>query len=68
METIIRDKLVSFLVEDIMFNNSQHSFCNKRSCLMYLLDFYNDVFYINYETKVVDIIYLDFQKVFDSPP
>ena len=31
-----------------------------------LLDFYNDVYNIQDETKVVDNIYLDFQKVFDK--
>ena len=46
METIIRDKLVTFLEENSMINNSQHGFRNKRSCLTNLLDFYNDVFNI----------------------
>ena len=51
METIIRDKLITFLEENIMINNSQHDFRNKRSCLTNLLDFYDDVFNIYEETK-----------------
>ena len=33
-----------------------------------MFDFYNDVFIINEETRVVDVIYLDFQKAFDKVP
>ena len=68
METIIRDKLVTFLKENILINNSQHSFRNKHLCFTNLLDFYNDVFNISDETKSVDIIYLEFQKAFDKVP
>ena len=68
METIIRDKLVTFLEENSMINNSQHGFRNKRSCLTNLLDFYNDVSNIYDETKAIDIIYLEFQKAFDNVP
>ena len=60
METIIRNKLVTFLKENSMINNSQHGFRNKRSCLTNLLNFYNDVFNIYDETQAIDIIYLDF--------
>ena len=60
METIICDKLVTFLEENIMINNPQHGFRNKRSCLTNLLDLYNDVFNVYDVTKTVNIIYLDF--------
>lgn len=68
METILRDKMVNFLEENNLINDSQHGFRNKRSCLTNLLDFYNDVYDIYDETKAVDIIYLDFQKAFDKVP
>ena len=68
METLIRDKLVSFLDDNNLIKNSQHGFRNKRSCLTNLLDFFNDVFNMYDETKAVDIIYLDFQKAFDTVP
>ena len=62
METMIHDKLVTFLKEYIMINSFQHGFRNKRFCLTNPLDFYNDVFNIYNETKAVDIIYLDFKR------
>ena len=51
METIMCDKLVTFLEENIMINNFQHGFRNKHSYLTNLLDFYNDVFNIFDEKK-----------------
>ena len=68
METIIRDKLVSFLEYNIFVNSSQHDFRHKCSCLTNLLDFYKNVSNNYDETKAVDIIYLDFQKAFDKVP
>ena len=52
---------MTFQEENIMINNSQHGFRNKRSCLTNLLYFYNDVFNIYDETKPID-----FQKAFDK--
>ena len=51
MKTIVRDKLVAFLEDNIMINNYQHGFHNKRSCLTNLFDFYNDEFNIYDEKK-----------------
>ena len=68
MKTMLRDKLVIFLEENCLIKNTQHGFRHKRSCLTKLLDFYSDVSNNYGETKVVDIIYLDFQKAFDKVP
>ena len=68
VETKIRDKLVSFLEENFLFEITPHDFCHKCSRLTNLLDFYNDVFNNYVETKAVNIIYLDFQKVYDKVP
>ena len=68
VETILRDKLVSFLEENSFIKNTQHGFRHKRSCFTNLLNFYNNVFNNYDETKAVDIIYLDFQKPFNSFP
>ena len=68
METIIRDKLVTFLEENSMINSFQQGFSNKCSCLTNLFDFYNDVFNIYDDTNAIYMIYLDFQKMFDKVP
>ncbi len=68
METIIllRNKLVSYLENNSWIKSSQHGFRNKSSCLTNMLNFYYDVFNMLDETKALDVIYLDFQKTFDS--
>ena len=58
METMIHHTLLTFLEENIIIDNTQHGFRNKRSCVTNLLDFYNDVFNIYDETKAVNIIHL----------
>ena len=68
METIIRDKLVTFLEENYMINNFHHGFHNKRSCLTNFLDYCNDLFNLYDETEAVDDIYIDFKKVFVKVP
>ena len=68
METLLRDKIVSFLKETIFIRNAQHGFRHKRSYLTNLLDFYNDIFNTYDETKAVHIIFLDFPKSFDKVP
>ena len=53
---------MNFLEENYLIKNTQHGFQNKRPCLMNFLDLYSNVFNFHYETKVVDVIYLDFKK------
>jgi hypothetical protein len=67
-EKIIRDKIVAFLEVNKLISENQHGFRSNRSCLTNLLDFFNDV-YANWDVRVpYDIIYLDFQKAFDTVP
>ena len=68
METIIRDKIVNYLEENNIIKDSQHGFRHRRSCLTNLLDFFHDVYKAYDESRAVDIIYLDFQKAFDTVP
>ena len=68
METIIRDKIVKYLEENNIIKDSQHGFRHRRSCLTNLLDFFHDVYKAYDESRAVDIIYLDFQKAFDTVP
>ena len=68
MESILRDKIVEFLEKNNIIRDSQHGFRNKRSCLTNLLDFLHYIYEMYEEGRAVDIIYLDFQKVFDKVP
>ncbi|PKU44010.1 rna-directed dna polymerase from mobile element jockey-like [Limosa lapponica baueri] len=45
---------------------SQHGFMCGRSCLTNLISFYDKVTHLVDEGKVVDVVYLDFSKVFDT--
>ena len=67
MESILRDKIVEFLEKNNIIRDSQHGFRNKRSCLTNL-DFLHDIDEVCEGGRVVDIIYLDFQKAFDKVP
>ena len=66
LESIIRDKIVSYLEQHSLIRDSQHCFRNKRSCLSNLLTFYNDLFFAHDITRSLDIVFLDFQKAFDK--
>ncbi len=67
-EKVIRDKLVAFLEANKLITENQHGFRSNRSCLTNLLDFFNDA-YSNWDVRVpYDVIYLDFQKAFDTIP
>ncbi len=57
IETLIRDKVVTFLEDNGLINNSQFGFRNKRSCLTNLLDFFNYVYSVYDDCRSVDIIY-----------
>ncbi|KAJ7409258.1 rna-directed dna polymerase from mobile element jockey-like [Willisornis vidua] len=46
--------------------SSQHGFQKIRSCLTNLMSFYDQVIRLVDDAKVVDIVYLDFIKAFDT--
>ncbi|KAF2351845.1 Reverse transcriptase domain [Trinorchestia longiramus] len=48
--------------------DTQHGLREKHSCLTNLLDFFGEVNRIYDRTKAVDLVYLDFQKVFNKAP
>ena len=67
-ETIITNRIVAHLEERKLLKNSQHGFRRNRSCLTNLLEFFNTVISDVDEYKAYDVIYLDFQKAFDTVP
>ena len=68
IERIIRDMLVDYLDHHQLILPMQHGFCQRRSCLTNLLEFFSQVYQEYNECKAVDLIYLDFQKAFDKVP
>ncbi len=51
-----------------LIKDSQHGFRRHRSCLTNLLEFFHDMLLYHDSYRALDIIYLDFQKAFDTVP
>ena len=68
MERIIKNAIVKHLDEHSLFSPDQFGFRSKRSCVLQLLHFFEDVTSMLDEGKYVDVIYFDFAKAFDSVP
>ena len=68
MESIIRDKVVSYLTRNRLIKDTQHGFVANRSCTTNLLQFMEIVTKIFDEGDALDIVYLDFSKAFDKVP
>ena len=60
--------MVDFLARNKLLNSCQHGFLKARSCLTNMLWFLEEITKWIGERSPVDIIYLDFQKVFDIVP
>ena len=58
--------MVRYLEHNDMFNNSQHGFGQKRSCLSQLLSHFDKIITRLESNQNVDVIYLDFAKAFDK--
>ncbi len=63
-EKVMRNKLVEFLKEHHLFNNSQHGFTIGRSCLSQLLAHHDEILSILETGLNVDTIYLDITTAF----
>ena len=68
-ETLIRDRMVEFIVKRSLINTSQHGFLKARSCLTNLLWFFlEEITKWVDDGSPVDVVYLDFQKAFNKVP
>ena len=68
LETIIRSRIVQYLEQNNLLSPSQHGFISKRSCLSNLLVALEAITKAIDEGNVVDMIYFDYQKAFDTVP
>ena len=68
MESIVKDHLMNHLLANNLLSDYQFGFIPGRSCttqLLYVLDYFTQ--HLD-QGDSVDVIYLDFQKAFDSVP
>ena len=68
VETIVKDNSISHLISNNLLSAYQFGFVPGRSCttqLLHVLDYFTKHLDEGYS---VDVIYLDFQKAFDTVP
>ena len=68
MEKFIRDKLVEHLLDENLLSTKQYGFISGRSTTTQLLFYLDECIKIITDGGVVDSIYLDFSKAFDTVP
>ena len=68
MESIIRDKIMTHMTDNATFNKAQHGFRPGHSCITQLLEVIESWTRILDAGGVVDAIYVDLVKAFDTVP
>ena len=68
MESIVRDRLVKYMMVHYHFCDPQHGFVPGRSCMTQLITTLELWSEILYSGAPIDAIYLDFRKAFDTVP
>ena len=68
MERIIRDVIVTHMSVKNLFSKVQHGFIRGRSGTTQFLEFMEDISEALDNWEEIDVIYLDFCKVFDKVP
>uniref|UniRef100_A0A8B9V0B7 Reverse transcriptase domain-containing protein n=1 Tax=Anas zonorhyncha TaxID=75864 RepID=A0A8B9V0B7_9AVES len=66
LEHLVLDAISKQLEEKKVMRSSQHRFTKGKSCLTNLVAFYDGITSWVDEGRVVDVIYLDFSKAFDT--
>jgi len=66
MESIIKDKLIAYLLDKKLITKQQHGFLAKHSTCSQLLECVNDWSIELNVRNCIDVAYIDFQKAFDS--
>ncbi len=68
MEKIVRDGMLRHVARHALLSDSQHGFTKGRSCLTNLLETIEEWTAWLDEGQGIDVIYLDYQKAFDTVP
>ncbi len=68
LESFVRDVLLRHLIDNNLLSKKQHGFINGRSTVTQLLNYLDKCAQSVSKGKVVDAIYLDFEKAFDTVP
>ena len=68
MEKLVRDRVINHLMENGLLSKRQFGFISGRSTLTQLLYYLNECLEKIANGNVVDAIYLDFSKAFDTVP
>ena len=68
MEKFIKQAILDYLLENDLLSNKQHGFISGRSTVTQLLRYLDECIEEISDGSVVDAIYLDFSKAFDTVP
>ncbi|CAM5142040.1 unnamed protein product [Natator depressus] len=66
MEQVPKESILKHLGERKVIRKSQHGFTKGKSCLTNLIAFYDEITGSVDEGKALDVLFLDFSKVFDT--
>jgi endonuclease/exonuclease/phosphatase family metal-dependent hydrolase len=68
MESLVRDHIITHMVDNNLFAKQQHGFTSGKSCMTQLLEVIEEWTAITDVRGSLDAVYFDFQKAFDSVP
>ena len=68
MERILKDQIMKHLTNEKLLSNKQHGFMPNRSTVTQLLSYLDKCADSISNNKVVDVVYFDFAKAFDTVP
>ena len=68
MESLIKDRIMQHLHDKKLLSTKQHGFVNGRSTVTQLLNYLDKCVNNTANGYVIDTIYLDFAKAFDTVP
>nr|XP_047141317.1 uncharacterized protein LOC124816251 [Hydra vulgaris] len=68
LESLIRDEIMDYLINNSLLNENQHGFRKNKSCTTNLLETLDIITDVLENCHSVDMLYLDFEKAFDKVP